>query len=282
MRDDDMRKDLQGKVAWITGGGSGIGLGCARELARRGADVALSGRRLDRLEQAAASLRALGVRALAVGCDVRVEAQQRDAVARVVAELGGLDVAIANAGFSVDGRIEELSGEDWRRQLETNVVGVALTARCAIEPLTRTRGRLGLVGSVSGFMAAPGFAAYHASKHAVRAIGLTLSMELMGTGVSCTTLHPGFVTSEIGQVDRDGQFDPARADRRPQWLMWSTERAARVMVEALLRRRREVVFTGHGKLAAFLFGHWPAFNQVVMRLGPAKRQAAQVRDESPR
>lgn len=273
-----MSQPLEGKVAWITGGGSGLGLGCARELARRGMDVAVSGRRVERLKRAAALLRAAGVRALAVPCDVRVEAEQRRAVQRVLAELGRLDVAIANAGFSVDGRVEELTGEDWRRQLDTNVVGLALTARCAIEPLTATGGRLGLVGSVSGFMAAPSFGAYHVSKHAVRAIGMTLSMELHGTGVSCTTVHPGFVTSEIGQVDRQGRFDPSRRDSRPAWLMWPTERAARVMVEAILRRRREVVFTGHGRLAAALFGHLPALNQALMRLPFARRQAERVRD----
>jgi len=274
-----VKQDFAGKVVWITGGGSGIGQACAVELARRGADVALSGRRVDRLEEVAAELRQLDVHALAVPADVRHEDQQRAAVARVVAELGQLDVAIANAGFSVPGSIAELSADDWRRQLDTNVVGAALTARCALPELGKTAGRLALIGSVSGFIPAPGFGAYHASKHALRAIGQTLATELHGSGVSCTTVHPGFVESEIGQVDAAGHHDPSRPDHRPQPLMWRAPRAARVIVNAIRRRKREIVFSGHGKLAAFLGMHFPALTHAVMTLGPVRRQIGSVRPD---
>jgi NAD(P)-dependent dehydrogenase (short-subunit alcohol dehydrogenase family) len=274
-----MKQDFVGKVAWITGGGSGIGQACAIELARRGADVAITGRRVERLEQVAAELRQLDVQAIAVPADVRAEDQQRAAVARVVAELGQLDVAIANAGFSVAGPIAELSAEDWRRQLDTNVVGAALTARCALPELGKTAGRLALIGSVSGLVPAPGFGAYHASKHALRALGLTLSLELHGTAVSCTTIHPGFVDSEIGRVDSAGHFDPRRPDHRPHLLMWTAPRAARVIVDAIRRRKREVVFTGHGKLAAFFGQHFPGLTHAVLTLGPVRRQISTVRPE---
>jgi len=274
-----VKQDFAGKVVWITGGGSGIGQACAVELARRGADVALSGRRVERLEQVAAELRQHDVQALAVPADVRHEDQQRAAVARVVAELGQLDVALANAGFSVPGTIAELSADDWRRQLDTNVVGAALTARCTLPELRQTRGRLVLIGSVSGFIPAPGFGAYHASKHALRAIGQTLAVELHGTGVSCTTVHPGFVDSEIGQVDGAGRFDAARPDNRPQQLMWTAPRAARVIVDAVACRRREVVFTGHGRFAAFFGRHFPSLVHAVMTLGPVRRQIGNVRPD---
>ncbi|RLB54973.1 MAG: short-chain dehydrogenase [Deltaproteobacteria bacterium] len=274
-----MKQDFVGKVAWITGAGSGLGRACAIELGRRGAVLALSGRRLDRLEEVAQQLGELDVQAVAVPCNVRDESQQRQAVQQVIAAHGRLDVAIANAGLSVPGTIEELSGEDWRRQLETNVVGAALTARHALGELQKTAGRLALIGSVSGFMPAPGFGAYHASKHAIRALGLTLAAELHGTGVSCTTVHPGFVESEIGRVDSAGHYDPNRLDHRPRLLMWSAARAARVIVDAIGRRRREVVFTGHGKLAAFLCMHFPALTHAVLTFGPVRRQVANVRPE---
>jgi len=114
-----------------------------------------------------------------------------------------------------------------------------------------------LVGSVSGFVASPGMAPYHASKYAVRAIGQSLSMELAGSGVSCTSIHPGFVASEIAQVDNTGVFRPEVADRRPAKLMWPPDRAARVMAAAIVARRREFVFTFHGKVAAWLGMHAP-------------------------
>jgi NAD(P)-dependent dehydrogenase (short-subunit alcohol dehydrogenase family) len=264
---------FQGQVAWITGATSGIGHACALELAERGAHVAVSGRRRDRLEEVVRAIEERGVRALALPCDVCHEKEQRLAVRELVSVFGRLDVAIANAGFSVGGLIENLTADDWRRQLETNVVGAAITARCAVPELAKTRGRLGLVGSVSAFFSAPGYGAYHCSKHALRALGLTLSMELAELGVSCTTVHPGFIETEIQKVDRHGRYDAAREDRRPHWLMWPSDRAARVIVDAIARRRREVVFTGHGRVAAFLGMHAPRLVDAVMSLPAIRRQA---------
>ncbi len=249
--------NFNGHVAWITGGGSGIGRALALELAGQGADVAVSGRRTDKIEAVAAEVRALGRRGLAVPCDVRDEAQVRDAADRVAAELGKLDVGIANAGFAVTGPIETLSAEQLRNQLDVNVVGAAMTAKFALQHLRKSEGRLGLVGSVAAFTPLGKNGAYCASKAALRAIGLTLSIELAGTGVSCTTLHPGFVESDINRVDNDGTFHPGREDTRPQHLMWPTDKAAKVMLEALWKRKTEHVFTGHGKIGAALGQHAP-------------------------
>jgi NAD(P)-dependent dehydrogenase (short-subunit alcohol dehydrogenase family) len=263
-----MAGELSGKVAWVTGASAGLGRAMARELARRGADVAVSARRKERLEELVAELSGPGRRVLAVPCDVTREDGVREAVARVVGELGQLDIAIANAGFSVMGPIAELSAADWRRQLETNVIGLVDTVREALPHLRERSGRLALVGSVSAMLPTPSSGPYAASKAAVRAIGQVLSMELHGSGVSCTTLHPGFVESEIAQVDNQGIRHADRADKRPKQLMWSSERAARVMIDAIWKRRREVVFTGHGRLAAFLGRHAPGLvHFAVTRAG---------------
>jgi NAD(P)-dependent dehydrogenase (short-subunit alcohol dehydrogenase family) len=264
------------RVAWITGAGSGIGRALAIELARQGATVAVSGRRQQRLEEVARAIEAEGGRALAIPCDVTEEADVERAVASVAGELGRLDLAIANAGFSVAGAIRDLSAEDWRRQLDTNVVGAAMCARYALPHLERTKGRLALVGSVSALLPTPRMGAYTASKYALRAIGQTLSMELAGTGVSCTLVHPGFVESEIAQVDNQGRHDPERADKRPRNLMWKADRAAREMVRAIHARKREHVFTGHGKLGAALGQHLPALAHLVMTRDAAKRRARAV------
>lgn len=249
---------FHGSTVWITGASSGIGRALACAFAREGADVAVSARRRDRLAEVVAEIEALGARAHAFPCDVTDEDAVRDAVAAAADQFGKLEVAVANAGFSVGGRIEDLGADDWRRQLHTNVIGVAMTARYALPELRKTGGRLALVGSVAGMLPGPKNGAYAASKAAVRAIGQTLSVELHGSGVSCTTIHPGFVHSEIAQVDNQGRYHPEQADRRPARLMWSTDRAARVMLDAIHRRKREYVFTGHGKLGGFIGRHWPA------------------------
>lgn len=255
---------FKGAVVWITGASAGIGRELTRKFAGEGADVAVSGRRVDRLQAVAAEVERQGRQALVVPCDVRQEAEMRQAVAKIVEHFGRLDVAVANAGFGVGGRIENLTADDWHRQLDTNVIGVAMTARYALPELRKTKGRFVLVGSVSGLIAMPGNGAYCASKYAVRAIGQTLSMECRGTGVSVIMIHPGFVASEIAQVDNQGRFDPNRRDPRPARLMWPTDRAAEVMVNAIYRRKREYVFTSHGKVGAFLGQHLPSVAYLAM------------------
>ncbi len=262
-----MSHSFSDHVAWITGGSSGIGRATALELARRGAKVAVSGRRTDRLQAVVRELEAAGVEAISVSCDVRDEEQIEAAVEAVVGRFGKLDVALASAGFSVAGKVVDLKGADWRRQLETNVIGAALTARHALPHLRKTRGRIGLIGSVASFLCQPKLAAYSASKYAVRAIGQTLALELHGSGVSCTTIHPGFVESEIAKVDNSGHFDPARTDRRPKNLMWSADQAAVVIVKALYQRKRELVFTAHGKVGAFFGQHLPGLVHLVTTRG---------------
>jgi short-subunit dehydrogenase len=246
------------RVAWITGASAGIGRALAIELARQGASVAVSARRRDRLEDVAAAVEAEGGHALVAPCDVTEDAAVEATSAEIASHFGRIDLAIANAGFSVGGRFSKLTGDDWRRQLETNVVGVAITARHALPELEKTGGRLVLVGSVAGMISAPRSAPYAASKAAVRAMGQALAAELHGTGVSVTTVHPGFVESEISQVDNHGRFDPERVDRRPARLLWPADRAARSILRAAARRKREHVFTLHGKLAGYLGRHAPA------------------------
>jgi NAD(P)-dependent dehydrogenase (short-subunit alcohol dehydrogenase family) len=255
------------RVVWITGAGSGIGRCLALEFARQGAQVAVSGRRRDRLAAVVDEIEAGGGRGLAVPCDVCDDQSVHAAVATVVGALGRLDVAVANAGMGVVGRIDQLSDAEWRRQFDVNVFGAVNTARHALPELRTTAGRLVLIGSVSAMLCAPGTGAYSASKFALRAIGLTLAQELQGSGVTCTTVHPGFVASEIAQVDNTGRFDPRRHDRRPRLLMWPTERAAGVIVRAVHRRRREYVFTVHGKVGAWLGRHLPGVVHLVLSRG---------------
>jgi NAD(P)-dependent dehydrogenase (short-subunit alcohol dehydrogenase family) len=242
----------RGDVVWITGGGTGIGLALALVYARRGARVAVSGRRLDRLAGAVEAIAEAGGEGMAVACDVTDEASVGAAVASVLERWGRLDVAVANAGFAVAGRVDALADADWRRQFETNVFGLVHTVRHALPALTTTGGRMVLVGSVAGFVFAPKNGAYNASKAAVRAIGETLAAELAGSTVSATTIYPGFVASEIAQVDNAGVFDGNRQDRRPSSLMWTAEAAAAAMARGIDARRREVVVTGHGKVLVAL------------------------------
>lgn len=252
-------------VVWLTGGGSGLGRYMALEFARGGARVAVSGRREDKLATVVAEIEALGGQGLAVPCDVTSDEALDAAVAQVVERFGKLDVAVANAGYSVGGRVVDLSMEAWRRQFDVNVVGAAGTAARAIPHLKATGGRLALVGSVAATVHFAKAGPYQASKAAVWALGNTLGCELAGTGVTVTTLHPGFVKSEIHLVDNEGEIHPDRKDRRPAQLIWETEDAARVMVRAIEKRKGQFVFTGHGRFGWFLAQHLPGLVHQIAR-----------------
>lgn len=261
---------------WITGAGSGIGKALALELARQGATVAVSGRRRANLDEVVHAIEAEGGKALAVPCDVTDEASLEGAVRAVEQQLGRLDVAVANAGFSVAGPIRSLTAADWRRQLDTNVIGAALTARAALDALERTKGRMVFVGSVASFTPAPRVGAYSASKAALRLLAQTLDIELHGTGVSVTLIHPGYVESEIAQVDNEGKHDPSRIDKRPKNLMWPADRAARVMAGAIAARKHEFVFTGHGQLGAFIGQHMPGVIRFALTRTGMKKNARRM------
>jgi short-subunit dehydrogenase len=246
-----------GRVVLVTGASSGIGAGLAREFAQQGADVVLAARRLSRLAELAAELRATGRRAVAVACDVTRDGAVEEAVSQGLAAFGRLDVVVANAGFGVVGPFARLTLDDYRRQFETNVFGVLRTAAAALPALRQSRGTFVIIGSVSGHVSTPGASAYAMSKAAVHAFAGALRGEVVESGVGVVLVSPGFVESEIRQVDNRGMHHPDSPDPVPRWLVVPTARAARVIARAVARRRREVVVTGHGKVAVWLARHLP-------------------------
>jgi NAD(P)-dependent dehydrogenase (short-subunit alcohol dehydrogenase family) len=246
-----------GKIALVTGASTGIGRALALELAREGADVAAAARRLDRLEALGREIEGLGRRALPLRCDVTREEEVRAAVAAVTARFGALDIVVANAGFGVVGAVEDLTSDDFRRQFDTNVFGVLHTVKAALPELEKTKGRLALIGSVSGHVTVPGTAAYSMSKYAIRSLADALFHELRPKGVAVTLVSPGFVESDFRQVDNQGRHHPDSRDPYPPWLVMPKETAARKIARALAGRRREIILTGHGKLAVFVHRHFP-------------------------
>lgn len=256
------------EVIWITGASSGIGKSMALEWASLGYKVVLSSRRKEALDKVAEEVRHLGGEALVIPCDIMEEASIGNAVQQIIKDWYRLDVVIANAGFGVFGSIEKLTARDWNRQLQGNVTGLALTVKYALPHLRKNNGRIGLVGSVGAYLPNPNLGAYGASKAAVNSIGQTLQVELMGTGVSCTTMHPGFVVSEIARIDNDGVWHPERPDPRPSNLIWPTDKAAKVMVKAILKRKRNYIFTGHGKIFVGLQRWFPGLMRFIISKSP--------------
>jgi short-subunit dehydrogenase len=252
------------RAVLITGASSGIGAGLAREFVRRGMRVALVARRLGQLETLAAELRAAGGQATAHAGDVTVDGDMARVVVALAAQNIVPGIVIANAGFGVVGRAQDLSMADFQRQLETNTFGVLRTFHETLACLRQTRGRFVVMGSVAGHISTPGGSPYAMSKFAVRAFAEALHGDLVPLGVGCTLISPGFVDSDIRRVDNRGGLHPHAKDPVPPWLRMKTEQAARIMVNGILRGKREVVVTFHAKAIIFMARHFPRLTRYLL------------------
>ena len=191
-------RPLEGRVALVTGASSGIGEATALALAEAGAAVAVGARRTDRLDALAAKLRDGGTRLLQLPLDVTDEQACRDAVGRTREELGGLDVLVNNAGVMLLGSIVGADPEDWRRMMDTNVLGLMYMTHAAIDGLVEQgSGDVVNISSVAGRTARKGAGVYNASKWAVNAFSESLRQEVTGRGVRISLVEPGAVDTEL-------------------------------------------------------------------------------------
>ncbi|HUP57767.1 MAG TPA: SDR family NAD(P)-dependent oxidoreductase, partial [Bdellovibrionota bacterium] len=213
------------------------------------------------------SLVSSGTRVLPQEGDVTRDGDLDKAVLAAVESFGRIDMVIANAGFGVVGSFEALALDDYRRQFETNVFGVIRTVQAVLPELKKSGGRLVLLGSVAGHVALPNASAYAMSKFAVRALASSLYGELRPHGVSVTLISPGFVASEIRQVDNRGGFHADASDPLPAWLLMPSEKAARQIARAAWRRRREEVVTFHGKVIVWVQRLFPWVFALMARRG---------------
>ncbi len=187
-------------VAFITGASSGLGAGFARRLAAEGYGVGLAARRLDRLEDLAGEIRVGGGRACAVECDVSDREQVAAAVATVEAELGPVDLLIANAGRSAMTVPTRLDATLVETILRVNFLGaVYAVERVLPSMLERGSGHLVAIGSQAGYGGLPLTGAYSASKGALHNFMESLRIDLRGTGVAVTMITPGYVHTELTQ-----------------------------------------------------------------------------------
>lgn len=247
------------KAVLITGASSGIGEELAWQLARSGAKLTLVARRRTVLEELAGRIASSGAPApLVVEGDVTRDGDMERAVAESVQRWGRLDIVIANAGFGVVGTLTQLTIDDYRRQLETNLFGVLRTIYAGLPDVEKAQGNIVIVGSVAGWTSTPGASPYAMSKFALRALADAITPELRALGVTVTLISPGFVASNIRQVDNRGTFHPDSKDPIPAWLVVETPRAVRQILKAIARGKREQIVTGHGKILVALqrFAPW--------------------------
>jgi NAD(P)-dependent dehydrogenase (short-subunit alcohol dehydrogenase family) len=190
-----MSERLSGKVALITGAGRGIGLAIARSFALEGALLTLCGRDSSTIEREAASI---GGQPLVMSCDVRVPDQVEAVVAASVSRYGRLDVLVANAGVVSVTPTEDLSLEEWRRIVDTNLTGAFLCAQAAGRVMLRQgSGSIIFLASLTSTIALPSRTAYGASKSGVLGLARALAVEWGPRGLRVNALAPGFIRTDL-------------------------------------------------------------------------------------
>jgi NAD(P)-dependent dehydrogenase (short-subunit alcohol dehydrogenase family) len=210
--------DLNGKVALVTGAARGIGFETARQMQMRGASVAVLD--LDP-QQAADAAERIGARAIGIGADVTDQGAMMAAVAEVVDKFGGLDCVVANAGIAQKqmSTVYGMSGEEWERVLEVDLLGVFRTVRAALPQIVERRGQVAMVSSVYAFANGFGNSPYAVAKPGVEAFGRGLRVELAHHGASATVAYFGWVDTTMVQ-DALSQPDAQKLNEGiPSFLM---------------------------------------------------------------
>ena len=193
--------ELDGKIALVTGGGSGLGAAAARALAREGARVVMIGRTTAQMDEVADEIRGAGGKAQTLKADISDEAQMKDAFERIAADHGRLDIVFANAGINgVWAPIDELTYDEWNETQRINLGGTFLTAHLSVPLMKAQGGSFIITSSINGTrtFTLPGASAYSTSKAGQVAFGQMLAIELAQYRIRVNIICPGAIATEIG------------------------------------------------------------------------------------
>ena len=192
---------LAGKVAIVTGGGSGIGKAVSESLAKNGARVAVASRNPSHLEAAAKLFEKLDRPLLTIRMDVRKKEQVQKAVEKVLAAWGGVDILVNNAGISGLNRMDDPDDSRWHDIIGTNLTGTYFITKEVLKVMKdHSDGRIINISSVLGKFGVPGYSAYCASKHGMIGFTRALALEVVNRGITVNTVCPGWVETEMARL----------------------------------------------------------------------------------
>jgi short-subunit dehydrogenase len=256
--------ELHDSRVLLTGATGGLGNAIARTLHTAGAQLVLTGRRVHELERLSAEL---GQHVEVIEADLA----RTEAVKRLAAESGPIDVLVANAGLAGTGRLNSFSDDEIDRIVDVNLrAPMQLTRALLPQMLERSRGHVVLISSIAGKMPAPHSSVYCATKFGLRGFGYSLNIELRGSGVSVTTVFPGFIR-EVGLfADSGAKLPPGVGTSSPQEV-------ADAVISGIENDRAEIdVAPIAVRSSAKLFGALPSIVVGVGRRLGGERMAAEV------
>ncbi|MEP6627162.1 MAG: SDR family oxidoreductase [Ginsengibacter sp.] len=194
---------LNNKVAYITGGSKGIGLGIAKSLLDQGMRVAITSRDLAAAKEAATSLSTDSSKILALQSDVSTMDGEKAAVKEALNHFGQLDVLVANAGVGHFAPIDTMTEEDWNSTIDTNLTGVFNSVKASIDALKESKGYIITIASLAGTNFFENGAAYNASKFGLVGFSQAIMLDLRKYGIKVTTIMPGSVATHFNNHTPD-------------------------------------------------------------------------------
>ena len=191
-------KNLENKVAFVTGGSKGIGYGVAAALSQMGVRVGITSRHREEAEKAAKEITQNGKgEVIGIEADVRKFESQQAAIKQLIDKWGQLDIVVANAGVGHFGSIEELTPEQWQQTIDTNLTGVFYSLKASIPDLKKSKGYIFTISSLAGTNFFAGGTAYNASKFGVTGFTQAAMLDLRDHDIKVTTIMPGSVATHF-------------------------------------------------------------------------------------
>lgn len=240
-------ESLRNKVIHITGASSGIGRAAALRLASHGAQIGLSARNRESLDEVRTEIESAGGAATVVPADATDSDQVRQSIEATVAHFGKLDILIASAGLSMRAYFEGSSLEALERVMRVNFFGTLYATHFALPHVKKTKGSLVAISSLTGKRGIPSYAIYGASKFAIQGLYDALRLELMRDGVHVGVVSPAFVDTPLrtNVLGPDGK--PWDTPPPPPFRIWPVEKCVDRIVNLIVRRKRQALmpwFTG--------------------------------------
>ncbi|MBK6989968.1 MAG: SDR family oxidoreductase [Bacteroidetes bacterium] len=250
---------MKDKVIIITGASSGIGEALAKKFSSQGSTVVLAARQLDKLNVLKSSLEKNGAKVHAVACDVSNESQCKMLIDETIRMYGRIDVLINNAGISMRALFSELDLDVLRKVMDINFWGAVYCTKYAFLHLLKSKGSVVGISSIAGKKGLPGRAGYSASKFALEGFLETIRTENLKKDLHVLVACPGFTASNIRQSALAKDGSQQGESPRDEKDMMSADEVASHIYTAVVKRKRDLILTGNGKLTVFLNKFFPGF-----------------------